>query len=196
VGAYGAIKIPTALSEDIQAVNKTRRAGNPNDINRRLTALNIGPDFTKQLGTIDWVIAPQIQLVPFRGKIALFQSLFADTDLYFFGGPAIVGVKERADCGPNTNPDCTQSFKMASRTAIAPTFGLGFSFFVNDWNAFSFEWRGMPFARNTGGFDNHGGGPDGKFPTTRSTRTIGAQVQPDVHGFVGLLLPTKHKVSE
>src|SRR5262249_34667712 len=140
------------------------------DINRRLTSTNIGADFTKQLGTIDWIIAPQIQLVPFRGKIALFQSLFADTDLYIFGGPAIIGAKERADCSPNGAQDCAGSvqgngsFKMASRPAIAPTFGLGFTFFVNDWNAFGFEWRGMPFSRNTGGFDNHGGGPDNKFP--------------------------------
>jgi outer membrane beta-barrel protein len=200
-GAYGAIKIPTALSENIQDVNAARRAnGNPNDINRRLTAINLGPDFTKQLGTIDWVIAPQIQLVPFRGKIALFQSLFADTDLYFFGGPAIIGVKERADCGPNTTPDCTANggtFKMANRTAIAPTFGLGFSFFVNDWNAFSFEWRGMPFARNTGGFDNHGGGPDGKFPDYKineDDRELKFNQMFTVSW--GFYFPTKHKVSE
>ena len=27
-----------------------------------------------------------------------------------------------------------------------------------------FEWRAVPFTRNTGGFDNHGGGPDADFP--------------------------------
>ena len=42
--------------------------------------------------------------------------------------------------------------------------GLGFTFFVNKWNAFGMEWRAVPFARNTGGFDNHGGGPDDRFP--------------------------------
>lgn len=197
-GAGGFVKIPTALSENIQKVNAVRHASaDPNDLNRRLTATNLGPDFTKQLGTIDWVIAPQIQLVPFRGKIALFQSLFADTDLYIFGGPAIIGVKERADCAPSNNLDCTQTFRMASRTAIAPTFGLGLSFFVNDWNAFGFEWRGMPFARNTGGFDNHGGGPDGKFPdykVNEDDRELKFNQMLTVSW--GFYFPTKHKVSE
>jgi hypothetical protein len=196
-GAGGFIKIPAALSENIQAVNKTRRAGNPNDLNRRLTATNLGADFTKQLGTIDWIIAPQIQLVPFRGKIALFQSLFADTDLYVFGGPAIIGVKERADCGPSNPIDCTGSFKMATRTAIAPTFGLGLSFFVNEWNAFGFEWRGMPFARNTGGFDNHGGNPDNKFPDYKvNSEDRELKFNQMLTVSWGFYFPTKHKVSE
>ena len=32
------------------------------------------------------------------------------------------------------------------------------------WNALGFEWRATPFSRNTGGFDNHGTGPDADFP--------------------------------
>ncbi len=201
IGAWGAggfIKISTGLSDNIQAVNKQRKLpANINSLNTRLTATNIGPDFTKQLGTMDWVLAPQITLVPFRGKIALFQSIFADTDLYIFGGPAFVGVSERADCKPTATADCTSSFKMASRVAIAPTFGLGFTFFVNPWNAFGFEYRGMPFSRNTGGFDNHGGGPDKKFPDYK--------INSDDREFKfnnmltvswGFFFPTKHKVSE
>jgi hypothetical protein len=175
-GASGAVKISTKLSEDIQKVNVARRDENarragltpplPPTLNSSLTENNIGPDFTKQLGTIDWVVAPQITLVPFRGKIALFQSIYADTDLYFFGGAAFVGVKERGDCGITTGTLCSDpaSYAMKSRMAIAPTFGLGFSFYVNKWNAFGFEWRGMPFSRNTGGIDNHGADPNGKFP--------------------------------
>ena len=64
----------------------------------RLTAINLGPDFKKQLGSMDWVFAPQLTAVPFRGKLALFQSIYMDTDLYFFAGPAFVGVQERKDC--------------------------------------------------------------------------------------------------
>jgi hypothetical protein len=196
-GAGGFIKITTDLADKIQAVNASRRRSDPQGVNTRLTAENIGPDFTKQLGTMDWVLAPQVTLVPFRGKIALFQSIFADTDLYFFGGPAFVGVKERADCKPTASSDCTTSFKMASRMAIAPTFGLGFTFFVNSWNAFGFEWRGMPFARNTGGFDNHGGGPDGKFPDYKvndADREFKFNQMLTVSW--GFFFPTKHKISE
>jgi hypothetical protein len=176
-GASGAVKFTTALAENIQGVNSTRRAelaragglqNAPTSLatESRVTATNLGPDFTKQLGTMDWVVAPQVTLVPFRGKIALFQSIFADSDLYLFGGAAFVGVKERGDCnaGACSLTQNSNAFAMKSSVAIAPTFGLGFTFYVNKWNAFGFEWRGMPFARNTGGFDNHGGGPNGAFP--------------------------------
>jgi hypothetical protein len=196
-GAGGLVKISTGLSDNIQKINADRKRNDANGRNTLLTATNIGQDFTKQLGTIDWAVSPQITLVPFRGKIALFQGIFADTDLYFFGGPAFVGVKERADCRPTATADCTTSFKMASRVAIAPTFGLGFTFFVNEWNAFGFEWRGMPFARNTGGFDNHGGGPDNKFPDYKiNSSDQEFKFNQMLTVSWGFYFPTKHAVSE
>jgi hypothetical protein len=200
IGVYGAfspepLKLPAGLVDKIQAVNERRAAENearraqglqPN-LQNRLTALNLGNNFEDQLGSIDWVVAPQLTFVPFRGKIALFQSIYIDTDFYFFAGPAIAGVTERDECsGPASTLDngCSsernsgqvdaagdpipipnaETFPMASRIAIAPTFGLGFTFYVNRWNALGFEWRAVPFSRNTGGFDNHGSGPDADFP--------------------------------
>ena len=56
------------------------------------------------------------------------------------------------------------AFPMASKTTIAPTFGLGFTFYMGKWAGLGFEWRGLPVSRNTGGFDNRGGGPDSDFP--------------------------------
>jgi len=159
-GAAGAVKINTQLAEDIQTINAARRQNHAQAVQ---TASSLGPDFTAQLGTIDWILAPQLTVSPFRGKIALFQSIFADSDLYFFGGAAFVGVKERGNCNKGAC-SADESFALKSGMAIAPTFGLGFSFYVNKWNAFGFEWRGMPFARNTSGFDNHGGGLNNKFP--------------------------------
>jgi hypothetical protein len=202
IGAWGGfsptpLKLEAGLVQKIQTVNQQRGAANdarrnstpalqPN-LQNRLTSLNLGNDFKDQLGTIDWIVAPQVTFVPFRGKIALFQSIYIDSDLYFFAGPAIAGVTERRDCSgpastltggcsserPSTVADATgvnipipnaETFPTASRIAIAPTFGIGFTFYVNRWNALGFEWRAVPFARNTGGFDNHGGGPDGDFP--------------------------------
>lgn len=179
------------VSEARQAANAARlAAGQQPSLQNRLTSLNLGQNFADQLGSIDWVVAPQVTFVPFRGKIALFSSIYIDTDLYFFAGPAIAGLTERKDCsGPtsaatggcnsevnsgqvdaNNEPipvPNSQTFPMASRIAIAPTFGLGFTFYVNRWNALGFEWRATPFARNTGGFDNHGTGPDGDFPDSK-----------------------------
>jgi hypothetical protein len=166
-GAIGsAIRIPTYLTDQVQAVNAQRRApgANPDSLDRRLTAVNLGPDFKKQLGGIDWVVAPQLTAVPFRGKLALFQSIYLDTDLYFFGGPAFVGLSERKNCDV-----CAGNFAMGTRVAIAPTFGLGFSFYINKWSALGFEYRGLPFAWNTGGFDTAGGGKDKKFPDNKIT---------------------------
>ncbi|MEO8184117.1 MAG: hypothetical protein ABI895_35305 [Deltaproteobacteria bacterium] len=200
IGAWGGfsptpLKLNAGLVEKIQNKTKERKADNdarraqslqPN-LQNRLTSLNLGSNFADQLGTVDWLVAPQVTFVPFRGKIALFQSIYIDSDLYFFAGPAIVGLTERADCaGPAStlNGGCSsergsgavdaqndpipipnfEKFPTAKRVAIAPTFGLGFTFYISRWSALGFEWRAVPFARNTGGFDNHGGGPDADFP--------------------------------
>lgn len=175
-GGYGALQLPTGLSDEIQSVHENRVAQMaPDSTDRRLTAVNLpgfqGGDFHDQLGSIDWVVAPQITGVPFRGKLALFQSVYIDTDLYFFAGPAFVGVSERVECGTGNkfDFDCTQpqAFERESGLKIAPTFGLGFSFYVNKWNAIGFEWRALPFSRNIGGFDT--AQPDSDFPDNNIT---------------------------
>jgi hypothetical protein len=195
-GAYGGlIQLPTALSDEIQRVNEERIAGDPGggSLERRLTAINMGPDFRDQLAGMEWVVAPQITGVPFRGKIAFFQSIYADTDFYFFGGPAFIGLKERGECEGN----CSTSYEMATRVAIAPTFGLGFTFYVNKWNAVGFEWRALPFAWNTGGFDTAGGGKDERFPDNNITS---ADQQFHFNQLLTIswnfYLPTEYRVSE
>ncbi len=183
-GGFGAVKIPTALSDEIQDVNEGRSCrdnnGNLIDVGTlpaaqaqecRLTAVNLGPDFKEQIASMDWVLAPQLTVVPFRGKLALFQSIYLDTDLYFFAGPAFIGVSERKGCDPATGGSCTNAaaFDKESRVAIAPTFGLGFAFYMNKWSAIGFEWRGLPYSVNTGGFDTKGGEKDGEFPDNKIT---------------------------
>lgn len=175
LGVWGAMgndslfTLNTGLSTRIQDVNEERLT-NPNDpgcqnLNCALTQVNIGDDFDEQLATLDWAASPQITLVPFRGKLALFQSVFLDTDLYFFGGPAFIGVTERESCAPDdADGDCTEKFDQESRVAIAPTFGLGFSFYINKWMALGAEYRAMPFSWNSPGFDTRGGGQDEQFP--------------------------------
>jgi len=193
--AFSPLKLETGLVQKIQQVSDQRSqdnatrlvAGRQPNLQNRLTSLNLGHNFKDQLGSIDWIVAPQLTFVPFRGKLALFQSIYVDADLYFFAGPAIAQLKERKDCSGTTSTlrgGCSserpsgandanaapipipnaETFPMATRVAIAPTFGLGFTFYVNRWNALGFEWRAVPFGRNTGGFDNHGGGPNADFP--------------------------------
>lgn len=205
IGAWGSfspdpLQFPAGLSRNIQDTNELRREQDPGGegLDRRLTAVNLGEDFTRQLGSIDWVFAPQLTVVPFRGKIALFQGIYADTDLFFFGGPAFVGVSERGNCGPGTIA-CTapESFALDSRVAIAPTFGLGLTFYLSKFMSLGAEWRGLPFSRNTGGFDNRGAGPDDRFPD------LAVNEQDRQFKFnqmltlsLGFSLPTMYRVSE
>jgi hypothetical protein len=201
-GAWGAvgsaIRVPTYLTDQVQNVNAGRRAADPNeppnanDLDRQLTDVNLGPDFKKQLAGINWVVAPQFTAVPFRGKLALFQSIYLDTDLYFFAGPAFIGITERKNCDL-----CAGNFAMANRTAIAPEFGLGFSFYINKWSALGFEGRLMPFSWNAGGFDTAGGGKDNKFPDNKITSDDRSfSLTPMMSVSYNVYLPFQYRVSE
>ena len=174
-GAYGAVHMNTALTDEIESVNKARwdpdlDSEGRTRVDRNASLLSVGYNFPNQLGQIQWIAAPQITAVPFRGKLALFEKVFLDTDMYFFAGPAFIGVNERADYSVDdlANPDKTvldqgrpvKSYPMASRVAIAPTFGLGLTFFPGSWSGIGIEYRAVPFAWNASGFDSRGGPPD------------------------------------
>ena len=209
IGGWGGIgsvvRLPTALTEHIQEVNEGRRnaaatcantMGGPGcpgvELTSRLTEVNLGPDLEEQLGGIDWVAAPQITLTPFRGKLALFQSIYLDTDFYFSAGPAFIGLTERKDCNP-----CKDQFQMTSRMAIAPTAAVGFSFYVNKWSAIGWEYRFLPFAWNISGFDTAGGGKDNEFPDNKITDADQRfRLNMAMTLSYNIYLPTQYKVSE
>jgi len=195
-GGFGAIHSTTYLSDQIQAQNATRRAREITDTERRLTAVNLGPKFEDQLGSIDWVVSPQIVVTPFRGKLALFQSIYLDTDLYVFGGLGVIGLTERANCNACVPADAGK-FDMASRTAFAPTFGVGLSFYINHWSAIGLEWRFLPFSYNSGGFDTAGGGKDAEFPDNKiSEADRRFHFQQMLTLSFNINLPTKIRLSE
>ena len=158
-GGFGAASLDTDLTDKIQAQapRNTRTAVNVPPRN--------GPAFDKQTGKMKWMAAPQVTFSPFRGKLAIFQKIFVDTDLYLHGGAAFIGVEERANCGSGGS-SCTtaQSFGTSTRTAVAPTFGLGLTFFLNDIVNLGVEYRAIPFSWNRGGFDSRGLGPNNNFP--------------------------------
>ena len=174
---YGAIGIDTNLTEQIT------RQGVTTDRNR--LSLPSRGGFDEQVGEIDWMGAVQVNFVPLRGKLALFQKAFLDTDFHIFAGVAFVGITERA----NTNNDaiacqaagldagCVNPMSSSaslndaylasqransSRVAIAPTFGAGLSMYFTEWFGLNIEWRGLPFSWNTSGTDESGS-PAGDF---------------------------------
>ena len=190
-GAYGAGSITTDLTDQI---DKTATRGSP------LTSSNVTPgNFGDQTARMKWIAAPQITITPFRGKLAIFQKIFVDTDAYIHGGVAFVGLDERADCGDSGQVGCTdpKSFDLASRTAIAPTFGLGLSFYINKLLSLGAEYRAVPFSWNRGGFDSRGAGNNSKFPDDKvnsDDRTF--KFNQMITIAVGFHFPTSPKISE
>lgn len=191
-GGFGAASLDTDLTEKIEATAPR---------NSR-TAVNLpargGQNFNKQTGKLKWMAAPQLTFSPFRGKLALFQKLFIDTDLYVHGGAAFIGVEERGDCGTAGKP-CTApaSFAAASRTAIAPTFGLGLTLYASGFISVNVEYRAFPFSYNRGGFDSRGAPPDASFPDNRidsEDRTF--KFSQLIFIGAGFHFPTTPKVSE
>ena len=192
-GGFGAAKLNTDLTDKIDATapRNSRTATN-------LPAKNVQA-FDVQTGKLNYMAAPQVTFSPLRGKLAIFQKLFVDTDLYVHGGAAFIGVEERGDCGDKGQPACSdpKSFKTASRTAIAPTFGLGLSLYTSGLLSINIEYRAFPFSWNRGGFDSRGGPPDANFPDNKvdsTDRTF--KFNQMVFLGVGLYLPTTPKVSD
>jgi outer membrane beta-barrel protein len=166
LGAYfgfGAVHIPTALTNQIQerlteADRNGSRAPTPN--------IPTGSNFLQQIGQLRWMAALQATLIPLRGKLALFQNIFIDSDFYIFAGPALVGVEERADFDAGFDSDgrpiglpneAVVNSQTARSSRIAPTgtFGVGLNFFINRFLSLSVEYRAFPFAWNTMGTDEN-----------------------------------------
>jgi outer membrane beta-barrel protein len=191
-GAFGAVGVTTDLTDQIDA--KAPR-------NTGLVDQNVGPDFKKQVASINFIAMPQITATPFRGKFALFQSIFADVDAYVFLGAGVVGTKEREDCTDVVS--CAAKHDVASKTHIAPTWGLGFNFYLNKWIGLGVEYRMIPFAWNRAGFDSRGFDasgkasgsgkfPDGKVNSDDATYKFNSMI----NVFLGFSFPQAPKVTD
>jgi len=171
-GGFGVVGMDTALTDEVTAKGQTNKVN--------VLSLPEAANFTNQVARLQWIAAPQVSFIPLRGKLGLFEKLFVDTDFYIFGGVAMVGLEERADVDGDFADMCAamgtnsgfgaevaclapSQSERATRVAIAPTFGLGLSFYITNFLAMTLEWRGMPFSWNTSGTDE-AGHPRGDFP--------------------------------
>ncbi len=191
------LDLNTDLTDQVQEVNASRQcASNPTEKNCKLTSVNLGDDFKNQVASMNWIAAPQITLVPFRGKLGLFNDIFVDADLYAFAGAGFIGVSERGECTLCTDE---RTFQTEDRVAIAPTFGLGFTFFTNRWTAVGAEWRALPFKWNTAGFDVAGEGdpPESDFPDGRiSSEDRDFHLNQMLSISFNMYFPMDHRISE
>jgi len=165
-GGYSVAQLDTNLTQEIQAKGVTTNA-NRLDLPSR-------ENFPDQVGRLNWWSGVELHFVPFRGKLAMFQKVFFDADLDFFVGAAFIGVEERADAvgqpavgdvsfceiaGDLNDQGCLGSqLARSKRTAIAPSFGVSFNAFFQDFLGIALRWRGIPFKYNTGGTDNNNDG--------------------------------------
>jgi len=157
-GAYGVAHVRTNLTSQVTDRLSGNATGTPN--------IPAGGEFPNQIGQLNWFIsAPQLTLVPLRGKLSLFQNIFIDTDFYLFGGLGIVGLTERQSAVYDASMDPTQAnvptaaslagnqTARSSRVALTGTFGVGLNFYINRFISLQVEYRAFPFAWNTMGTD-------------------------------------------
>jgi hypothetical protein len=188
-------KIDTIAPRDVLTATNVAHSGFPYGQGRGVAPAS----FADQTAKISYVVAPQATFIPFRGKLAIFNKIFVDTDLYLAGGVGFVGIQERADCGGQGNIVCNQpaSFALAGKSKIAPTVGLGLDFYLGNFVSLGVEYRALPFSWNRAGFDSRGTGPNGNFPdgqVNSNDETFKFNMLVNIH--LGFSFPTKPKISE
>ncbi|MSP25151.1 MAG: hypothetical protein EXR75_08295 [Myxococcales bacterium] len=200
VGLFGTggISYNAGLADELQekAVDGRSCDNNPNSLACRRTAVSLcrGANCLeeKQLGSIVWMLAPQVTLVPFRGKFSFFGAFFMDSDISLFVGPAIIGLNERAECKKG---ECAGNFKLDSRVTGSATVGLGFNFYPTEYVSFGAEFRGTPFLWNTSGFDI--AGKDTSFPDEAIDGDDQSfHLNPMLSVFASVQLPTEIRLSD
>ncbi len=165
---YGVLPIDTGLTDQIKERGVTTE--------RNQLSLPSREKFGDQIGRLNFMAGGQVTFIPLRGKLALFQALFVDTDFYLFGGVAATQVEERKDVTGAVAQLCSQGAEepmslgvcqgtqtgRQTRLAIAPTFGVGLSLYLTDYMALTLEYRAFPFKWNTSGTDEGGTNEKGK----------------------------------
>ena len=199
-GGFAGVHLDTGLTDEVRAQGVTT--------DRNILSLPSREGFSNQIGNMTWIFALQGTFIPLRGKLALFQKLFVDTDFYIFAGAALLGIEERADVSVDDVAACevmvgaarqacyaqTQRAR-SSRATAAPTFGAGLTMYFNDFVGLSLEWRGLPFAWNTSGTDeccNEGRFPDGEIDSQDRISHFNHMFQLGVV----IYLPTEVEVTE
>ena len=136
--------------------------------------------FGDQVARLLGLASVHLIFAPLRGKLAIFQGAFVDTDFYILAGFAAAFVHERQDVtgaqaaacrdAPVGQAACTGTQRLADgpRFAPAPIFGVGLNLYFNEFLGLALQWRGFPFNMNPAGTDEAGqsatGGPGGPFP--------------------------------
>ncbi|HJL19185.1 MAG TPA: hypothetical protein RMH99_26205 [Sandaracinaceae bacterium LLY-WYZ-13_1] len=165
VGVWGAManfanafQINTDLTSQISANGQVTQ-------NNRLSLPTLD-NFDDQVARLLGVASAHLIFAPLRGKLALFQGAFVDTDFYVLAGFAAAFVQERADVEDETvcdaNTDACRATQTENQTRFAPTVmvGVGLNLYFNEFLGLALQWRAFPFDMNPMGTDFAGGQGD------------------------------------
>ncbi|MCB9591305.1 MAG: hypothetical protein H6719_01125 [Sandaracinaceae bacterium] len=175
IGVWGAMaNFAGAFQIDTDLTTQVITNGQTTDRNRLSMPSNEG--FGDQIAQLLGLASVHLIFAPLRGKLALFQGAFADTDFWILAGFAAAFVEERADvtdasvcAGATSSAACLDSQTARNvRFAPAPMIGVGLNLYFNEFLGMSIQWRAFPFDMNPSGTDESGqgadGGPGGGFP--------------------------------
>jgi outer membrane beta-barrel protein len=86
IGVWGgySLGVNTSLTDEIRNKARSNRMNLPRHN-------HIGA----QIGKLNWITTLQINVIPFRGKLALFSKLFLAADIYLFVGGGVAGIEDR-----------------------------------------------------------------------------------------------------
>lgn len=173
IGVWGAMaNFANAFHINTDLTQQVITNGQTTDRNRLSMPRNTG--FGDQVARLLGLASVHVIFAPLRGKLALFQGAFVDTDFYILAGFAAAFVEERADvttvgiCAAESSAcDATQTAR-STRFAPAAIFGVGLNMYFNEFLGLALQWRAFPFDMNPLGSDESGrgadGGPGGGFP--------------------------------
>jgi len=106
---------------------------------------------------ISQMFGGQLELSPISGKYALFSSIFANYDIYLFGGIGLLNFT--ADSV--TPGHCTEVHPWVNSCPVTglkvgPTFGAGMHTFLGDFVSLNLEFRDIMVKNNAAGRDTNG----------------------------------------
>lgn len=103
------------------------------------------------MNKIAQVFALQAEVIPFSGKYSLFGKLFANYDLYAFGGPGFINFKGNRDGCSSPGPSCP-----FTGMKLGGNFGVGIHTYFSDFFSMNLEFRDILVRNNPSGRDETG----------------------------------------
>lgn len=166
IGVWGAMaNFADAFQINTDLTSQVMANGQTTDRNRLSMPSNEG--FGDQVARMLGLASVHLIFAPLRGKLALFQGAFADTDFWILAGFTAAFVSERADvpdgsiCNRDSAECVASQSERAVRFAPAPMIGVGLNIYFNEFLGMTLQWRAFPFDMNPAGTDESGQGPDG-----------------------------------